>query len=182
MNLPNSISLLRLLSVPILVWLILESFFNLAFWLFVLAMISDIVDGFIAKYFDLVTELGRYLDPIADKVLIISIYLILGYVGLLPSWLVIVVVTRDVLIVGGAMLTQVLYGGVLIKPLLLSKINTVIQMALAALIMGNLSLFHISSSIFNPIYQLLIWLTAISTLLSGIIYLLRWSMMESENQ
>src|SRR5688500_12469917 len=89
MNLPNAITIARILAVPVLIWLIVSGEYLLAFWLFVLAGISDGVDGFIAKRFDQRTELGAYLDPIADKLMLVSIYVSLGLLRVLPPWLVI---------------------------------------------------------------------------------------------
>ena len=96
----------------------------IAFLLFLAAGVSDAVDGFLAKRFGMTTELGAYLDPLADKVLIVSIYVTLGINDVIPRWLVILVVSRDILIVGGIMLSWVIGKPVKIKPLLVSKLNT----------------------------------------------------------
>ena len=101
MTLPNIISLARLLSAPFNVWLILIDQWHLALVVFCLAGLSDAVDGLLAKQFGMQSRLGRYLDPIADKVLLISIFFALGAQQLLPLWLVILVVSRDILIAGG---------------------------------------------------------------------------------
>ncbi len=108
MNPANLITLGRLLSVPVSVWLILAGQFAAAFWMFVLAGISDAVDGFIAKRFDMRTKIGALLDPVADKTLLVSIYVTLGVAGQLPTWLVILVVSRDLMIVGGFLLVRLL--------------------------------------------------------------------------
>ena len=89
------------MSVPVIFWLLLTGRTQLAFLIFVLAGISDAVDGYLAKRFDWRTELGAYLDPLADKLLIVSIYIALGVRGELPLWLIIMVVSRDILIVAG---------------------------------------------------------------------------------
>ena len=104
MNLPNALSLGRLLAVPIVVWLLLQEAYVGAFLVFVLAGVSDAVDGYLAKQFGMDTEIGRFLDPIADKTLLVSVYITLGHQEILPVWLVILVVSRDLLIVGGALL------------------------------------------------------------------------------
>src|SRR5690606_2631750 len=103
--------------VPVVFWLLVSGQTQLAFFAFVLAGVSDAVDGFIAKRFGLTTELGAYLDPLADKLLIVSIFLALGVKGALPSWLVIAVVSRDILIVLGVMLSWLLDHPVRIAPL-----------------------------------------------------------------
>ncbi|MCX8231985.1 MAG: CDP-alcohol phosphatidyltransferase family protein, partial [Alphaproteobacteria bacterium] len=100
-HLPNIISLARILMVPVVVWLVVIGELGGAFWVFIAAVISDAVDGFIAKRFDAVTEVGIYLDPVADKALLVSIFVALGAAGLVSLWLVILVVSREVLIVGG---------------------------------------------------------------------------------
>ena len=107
MSIPNLITLGRILLVPIVVWAIASGTMWIAFVLFLVAGVSDAVDGFLAKRFHMTTELGSYLDPLADKALIVSIYLALGVNGFIPRWLVIMVVSRDILIVGGIMLSWV---------------------------------------------------------------------------
>src|SRR5215831_9291258 len=106
LNLPNLISLARLLLVPAEIWLIIIGSYGLAFWILVGAGISDALDGFIAKRFDRRTRLGALLDPIADKVLLVSVYVTLGVAGQLWTWLVVLVVFRDVMIIGGFVLIQ----------------------------------------------------------------------------
>ncbi len=108
MNPANLITLGRLLSVPVSVWLILAGQFGAAFWMFVIAGVSDAVDGFIAKRFNMRTRIGALLDPVADKTLLVSTYVTLGVAGQLPTWLVILVVSRDLMIVGGFLLVQLL--------------------------------------------------------------------------
>ena len=106
-------------------------------FVFVLAGLSDAVDGWLAKRFDWRSELGAYLDPLADKLLIVSIFIALGVRDELPLWLVIAVVSRDILIVVAVLLSLVLDQPIPIKPLAISKLNTVAQIALAATVLGN---------------------------------------------
>ena len=96
-NLPNILSFCRLLAVPIAVWLMLDQHFTAAFWLFVAAGLTDAIDGFLAKRFGWETELGSYLDPLADKALLVSVFVVLGWTGHIPLWLTIMVVFRDLL-------------------------------------------------------------------------------------
>ena len=170
LNLPNLITLARILSVPVVVWAIAAHEMLLAFALFAAAGISDAVDGYLAKRFGMTSELGALLDPLADKVLIVSIYVTLGIVGAIPRWLVILVVSRDLMIVGAIMLSWIMDRPVLIRPLLVSKLNTVAQIVLAGLVLGALGLS------FDPG-----WLTpatmavvATLTLLSVAAYLRDW--------
>ena len=105
LSIPNLITLGRILLVPVVVWAISSGAMWIAFVLFLAAGVSDAVDGFLAKRFGMTTELGAYLDPLADKALIVSIYVALGISKVLPGWLVILVVSRDIMIVGAVVLT-----------------------------------------------------------------------------
>src|SRR6266446_2935940 len=137
LNLPNLISLARLLLVPLAIWLILGGSYLAAFWIFVAAGISDALDGFIAKRFDRRTRLGALLDPIADKALLVSVYVTLGAAGQLWTWLVILVVFRDVMIVGGFLLLQAIAVPKPFHPLFISKINTGVQVALVGFVLAR---------------------------------------------
>jgi cardiolipin synthase len=168
--LPNAITVGRLLAVPVMVWLIVSDRMSAAFWLFVAAGISDGVDGFIAKKFGAESQLGSYLDPIADKVMLVCIYITLGVEGQLSSWLVILVVFRDALIVGGALLSQVLDHPLRMRPLFISKVNTVAQIVLAAVALAEL----------GPVFPELPLVGALeicigaTTAASGAVYLVQW--------
>ena len=177
-NLPNLISLCRLLSVPLLVWLILDHQMEWAFWLFVIAGISDAVDGFIAKHLDSQSVLGAYLDPLADKALLVSVYIALGNQNFLPNWLVIMVVFRDIMIVGGALLFYTLTQTLKMEPLLVSKVNTVAQIVLAGTVLGIAAMDLAEDEL--PLLQIyvswaLVYLVAATTLASGAGYLVKWS-------
>ena len=124
--------------VPVVVWAIADGQMRLAFLLFLAAGISDGVDGFLAKRFGMKTELGAYLDPLADKVLIVSIYVSLGIAGAIPLWLVILVVSRDIMIVGAIMLSWVVDKPVRVKPHMVSKLNTGVQILFAGLVLASL--------------------------------------------
>src|SRR5437870_2887732 len=106
LNLPNLITLARLLSVPLTMWLIFGERYGAAFWVFLGAGISDALDGYIAKRFDRRTRLGALLDPAADKAMLAGVYVTLGLAGQLPHWLVALVVLRDLLIVLGFFVIQ----------------------------------------------------------------------------
>jgi len=139
-NIPNALTLARIVSVPLVVWLIVSHEMRAAFILFLLAGVSDAADGYLANRFDWRTELGAYLDPIADKLLLVSIYVTLGLSNQLPAWLVIAVVSRDILIIGAFLLSLVLSRPVPIHPLLISKANTLAQIVLAGLVLAELGL------------------------------------------
>jgi cardiolipin synthase len=171
LNLPNLISLGRLLSVPVAVWLILSGEMAAAFWLFVVAGISDGADGFIAKRFNARTRIGALLDPIADKTLLVSVYVTLGSSGHLPTWLVILVVFRDLLIIGGFLVGLAFAGPKRWEPLAVSKLNTVLQIILATVTLARLGLGIGDLGLGSA----LIYAVAATTLLSGGGYLVRWA-------
>jgi cardiolipin synthase len=171
LNLPNLITLTRLMSVPLMIWLIVSERFGVAFCVFVGAGASDALDGFIAKRFDCRTRLGALLDPVADKALISSVYVALVYTGLLPNWLVILVVFRDVTIIGGFVLLQTISAPRRFDPLFISKVNTLVQIALVGYVLGRLGL-GFADGLFTDI---LVALTAVTTVLSGMSYLVRWA-------
>ena len=171
MSIPNLITLGRILLVPIVVWAIATpGAMWIAFVLFVAAGVSDAVDGYLAKRFQMTTELGAYLDPLADKALIVSIYLTLGINNLIPRWLVILVVSRDILIVGGIILSWLVGNPLKIKPLLVSKLNTVAQIVFACVVLGSLG-FAIPA---DTLTLVLMGLVAVLTLLSVAAYLAEW--------
>lgn len=170
MSIPNLITLGRILLVPVVVWAIASGAMLAAFALFVAAGVSDAVDGFIAKRFRMTTELGAYLDPLADKALIVSIYVTLGIYGEIPRWLVILVVSRDIMIVGAVMLSWLLGNPLKVRPLLVSKLNTTAQILFACVVLGSLG-FGIEA---DTVKAVLMGLVAALTLLSVGAYLAEW--------
>ena len=171
MTLPNMISLARLLSVPFNVWLIMIDHWRLALFVFCLAGLSDAVDGFLAKKFGMQSRLGRYLDPIADKVLLVSIFIVLGAQDHLPLWLVILVVSRDILIGGGLFLLYLFDQPYEPTPLISSKFNTGMQIILAASV---IAVFAFPLEEASPYVQILIVAAASTTVASGTEYLIDW--------
>ena len=139
MSIPNLITLGRIILVPIIVWAIISGEMLAAFALFLIAGASDAVDGFLAKRFHMASELGAYLDPLADKALLVSIYVALGIARALPISLVILVVSRDIMIISGFMLAWLVAKPMPVKPHLASKANTVAQILLAALVLAQKS-------------------------------------------
>lgn len=156
--------------VPLVFWLLISGQTQLAFFAFLLAGVSDGIDGYIAKHFNLSTELGAYLDPLADKLLLVSIFVALGFRDALPSWLVVAVVSRDILIVLGVVLSWLLDQPVIIKPVLVSKANTVSQIVLAATVLADEG-FGLGLGMFRDV---LVWITAILTIASLSQYARTW--------
>ena len=170
MSIPNIITLGRILLVPVIIWAIASNQMEIAFALFVVAGISDAVDGFLAKRFNMASELGALLDPLADKALLVSIYVALGIWGAVPRWIVILVVSRDVMIVGAVLVSWLFGKPMPMKPLMVSKLNTVAQVAFAALVLASLG-FRFESS---PYDMILMGFVTILTLLSVAFYLVEW--------
>lgn len=169
-NIPNVISLARVMLVPIVFWLVVSGELQFAFIIFVVAGVSDAVDGYLAKRFGWQTELGAYLDPIADKLLIVTIFVALGVKGALPSWLVIAVVSRDVLIVIGIVLTWLLGRPARIQPLAVSKANTLAQIVLAATVLADDG-FALGLDLPRTV---LVWVTGALTVASLAAYIRAW--------
>lgn len=155
---------------PVVVWAIATGQMHLAFLLFLAAAISDAVDGFLAKRFGMMTELGAYLDPLADKVLIVSIYVTLGVTFVIPLWIVILVVSRDFMIVGAIILSWVVDRPVSIRPHIVSKLNTAAQIAFACLVLASHG-YEINA---EPVLTLVMALVAVLTLVSVGLYLAKW--------
>jgi cardiolipin synthase len=170
LNLPNLITLARLLSVPLAIWLIFDGRYGAAFWVFIGAGVSDALDGYIAKRFDRRTRLGALLDPAADKALLAGVYVSLWLVGQLPGWLVGLVVLRDLLIVVGFVLIQTTAAPKRFDPLSISKLNTLVQLSLIGFVLAQG--LGIEA---EPVKWLLIAAAAVTTVLSGLSYLARWA-------
>src|SRR5438445_9612143 len=178
LNLPNLISLARLLLVPVTIWLIISGRYGAAFWVLVAAGISDALDGYIAKRFDRRTRLGALLDPIADKALLVGVYVTLGIAGQLPHWLVILVVLRDIWILGGFALIQATTAPHRLGPLFVSKVNTSVQIALVGFVLARLGLGIDEGTVTG----ILIAAAALTTVLSGLSYLLRWTLILTRSE
>ena len=169
-NLPNLITLARLVSVPVAIWLVLGGMYAAAFWIFVAAGLSDAIDGYIAKRFDLRTPLGAVLDPAADKALLTGLYVTLFLAGHLPGWLVSLVVLRDGLIVLGYLALRTRVKPNDLGPLFISKVNTLMQIALVGCVLARLG----AGIEAGWETLLLISAAAATTVLSGLSYLVRW--------
>lgn len=170
MNIPNLLTLLRILLVPVVVWAIAQGQMGIALAAFVIAGVTDAVDGYIAKRFDQQTELGAYLDPLADKTLIVSIYISLAIFGFIPPWVAILVVSRDIMIVGAVVLSTLIERPLTIHPLLVSKANTVAQIVFATLVLAAKGL----SLDLDWAILIAMWAVAVLTLASAGAYMVGW--------
>lgn len=169
--LPNIISILRILLVIPIAWVLLHRNYGWALGLFLLAGLSDGLDGFIARRFNWVTTLGAMLDPIGDKLLMTTSYLLLGWLGDLPAWLVGLVILRDLTIVIGAVFYRFLVGEVIFDAMFVSKLNTVLQIILVVVTLTILAGFELV----KEIQPALIYMTATTTFISGVSYITVWS-------
>lgn len=168
-HLPNILTAARLLSVPATVWLIQDGKMAAAFWMFFAAGLTDAVDGTLARLLNARTVLGGYLDPLADKALLVGIYATLGWTGHLPLWLAALVILRDLLILGGGGLAWAMSRVLRMhRPLFISKVNTTAQIVLAGLVLAKLGLGVGDWGL----VRLAIPLVAATTLASGTAYLL----------
>ncbi len=170
MTIPNLITILRFLLVPAVVLAMLQARWDWAFAGFAVAGISDGVDGFIARHFNQHSRLGAYMDPMADKLLLVSVFVVLGIAGELPLWLVVLAVSRDALIVFAVLLSSVMGQPVEMKPLVVSKLNTAVRLVLAALVLAELA-FGVGMGMVRPA---LIILSGLLTVASAAAYLVAW--------
>ncbi|MBF0414930.1 MAG: CDP-alcohol phosphatidyltransferase family protein [Magnetococcales bacterium] len=170
MNIPNFLSFVRIFSVPVFIWMVLNHHHSWALILFITAAFTDALDGFLAKKLNQITEIGKFLDPIADKVLLISSFVTLTINGLIPLWITLIVVTRDMVIIIGAVVFQVLTGTLRIEPLSISKINTLLQILFIIVVLYG-DLFVQPSWIFSVILSMV----TVTTILSGVSYILIWT-------
>lgn len=170
-NWPNLISLARLLSAPLVFNLILTGRFLLAFWIFLVAAVSDGVDGYLARHLKSRTTVGSILDPLADKTLLVGGYLALGICGVIPSWLVTIVIFRDVMIIGGAIFLFVVAKPMEIQPLWISKINTACQILFMVMILIKGAFEFPIEPFFMIVGQ---WGVGLVTLCSGAAYVIVW--------
>lgn len=170
MTIPNLITIARLVLVPLLVVMIGQGRWATAFAIFLAAGLSDAADGAIARRYNLRSELGAYLDALADKALLVSIYVTLALSSDLPGWLAITVVSRDVMIIGAIILSRIMDKPVQIRPLIISKLNTAVQIAFAAGVLGVKALGLQQ----DALLQGAMVLVAILTIASAAAYLERW--------
>jgi cardiolipin synthase (CMP-forming) len=170
-DIPNLISFLRILLTLPIVWLLFEREFSYALMLFAVAGFSDGLDGFLAKHYHWQSHLGGLLDPLADKALLMSSFLVLGGLWLIPFWLVILVIFRDLTIVGGALYYHFSIEEVDAAPTLISKLNTLMQIVLVLVVVTDAGPFPLP----NLLVQGLIWATGLTTLVSGGVYVWVWT-------
>jgi cardiolipin synthase len=177
MNIPNTLTLLRIFLVPLFLIVVIYGEFPLAFGVFLFASVTDLLDGFLARRLNQETRLGLYLDPVADKLLIIIGYLVLGFNGLLPSWLAVVVFFKDLFMVIGVALLAMLGAPLKVFPTLWGKLTTCLQLLTLAVVLYH-QVFQQAGYLLVPLFSL----TGISTAFSGGHYIVkRMSLLSCQN-
>jgi cardiolipin synthase len=169
-HIPNIITVCRILLVYPVISLLLAQRFDWALGLFVVAGVSDAVDGFLAKHFHWQSRLGSYLDPLADKLLLISSYVVLGWLGFIPVWLAVLVVLRDAVIFTGAVSYYFLLRPFEGQPLMISKLNTLLQLLLVFTVLVRYGITPLPDAIVAG----LILMVTVTTLISGALYVYIW--------
>lgn len=169
-DIPNLITVGRFLLVPPVVWVLLQEKYSLALLLFFIAGASDGLDGYLAKRFDWTSRLGALLDPLADKALLVSCYAVLTWSGLLPVWLLVLVLLRDLVIVCGAVIYHFYIARLDAEPTLISKTNTLMQILLVLLVIVNQGFQWGDQSWVN----VMVYVVTVTTVWSGIDYVVTW--------
>jgi cardiolipin synthase (CMP-forming) len=170
-QLPNAITGTRLLLTLPIVWALLDGAYGWVLVLLLLAGLSDGLDGWLVRRYGWHTRLGGYLDPLADKVLMMSTYFTVAFVGLLPWWLVVLVVVRDVIIMLGALAYRLVTHSLEMQPLLISKLNTFFQIVLVVSVLVNAGVTPLPPILLD----LLIGIVLITTVASGTGYVVGWT-------
>ncbi len=166
LNVPNTLTVLRICTIPIIVTMLVSGRHMAALWLFVFASVTDILDGLIARLAKQQTKLGRFLDPIADKLLLVTSYVTFAYYGWVPVWLTVGILLRDVTVVAALVTFYLVHKFVFIRPSILGKTAIAMQMVLCALVLLRL---NYGSRIPEPV--VFVWLTAAFTVVSALHYL-----------
>ena len=173
-KIPNILSIFRIILIPLVAWLILFDYFLHALITTLFIAVSDFLDGFIARLFNAQSEIGSYLDSIADKAFIISAYMLIGTQNLLPIYVIIIVISRDIIIMGAFGLSFAMNQKLDINPIRVSKINTFLQFVLIILVLvnnvGSFDLTHVTTYLIDVVMYMVIATTVASLLL----YIRQW--------
>jgi cardiolipin synthase len=170
-NIPNFLTVLRIVLVPVIVILLIQGQFANALLCFIIAGVTDGLDGMLARSLGQTTVVGAYLDPLADKILVISMYATLAVIGVIPGWLAVIVISRDFIILGGILVLTLMSVNIEVKPSFVSKINTMIQ--IITIFVALLLKAGGTEADFREVFVFVCWLTAIFTVISGGDYLLK---------
>ncbi len=176
-HIPNAITLLRILLVLPIAWLLWLARYPEALLLMVVAGVSDIVDGALARHFDWRSDFGAMLDPLADKAMVVILFVVLTLQGSFPLWLAIIVVARDGVILAGAGVYRGLVGEFVVASTAISKINTAAQVVVLILALIELCDFGVVSDIAAALVDpFCFYLLAVLAIVSGLDYVITWSL------
>ena len=170
LNIVNSISFFRIISAPIILWMILEDKLQFAFWIFLVASFTDLIDGFIARKLNLITDFGKILDTLSDKILIFSVFLALSYKDMLATPILVIIILRDFIILVGTVLSLLFKKKFNYTPLKIGKITFFFQSCYAAILLCHYSNYYDLDNITKYFGLFVICIT----LVSGISYVIRW--------
>jgi len=169
-TLPNLITIARVLLIPVVAFLLLDHDYKLAFAVFMVAAVGDWVDGFLARRLNQMSQLGAVLDPVADKMTMMIVAILMAAQGMLPIWLAVVIVLRDAVIVAGAIAYRFVVGHIEMAPTRLSKANTFLEFGVLALVMAQAGRLVDAAAWLAPLFFLLF----ASVLVSGAHYVWVW--------
>ncbi len=168
---PNIITIMRVLLIPVMVYLIMERRYDVAFYVFLASALSDLIDGFIARRFNQMSQFGAVLDPVADKLTMLTLTVLLASQGILPEWLAIAIVARDVVIVSGAVTYRFVVGHVEMQPTILSKLNTLLEFFVIAVVLAQAAHVFVA----EPWLGRLFMVVFVTVVASGLQYVWLWS-------
>lgn len=167
---PNALSLFRVLLVAPFAWALADGYYHEALLLFVIAALTDGLDGFLARFFDWRSRLGAIIDPLADKLLLVTTYLVLSLTGVFPFWLFILVLGRDLVIVMGGILFHRFVGEFDVEPSIFGKLNTLVQILAALAVMSHEAGFLLP----DRTGDIALWSVVIMAIISGGHYVTIW--------
>lgn len=167
-NLPNTLTTLRIFMIPVFVATIMYDRFGFALLVFVTAAVTDFLDGLIARWMDQKTVLGTFLDPLADKFLIVSTFVLFSHHGLLPDWLTITVISRDIIVMTGWVLLFLVTRETTVEPMTSGKLAVALELVLVCYV---LLLKNFDYKFLELLMAPLVWVTAGMAIFSGLQYI-----------
>ena len=165
-NLPNTLTITRIVIIPVFITSVIYKRYDYSLYLFIIAALTDVFDGLIARLKNQRTVLGTFLDPLADKFLLVTSFIILSSYGWIPKWLTITVISRDIIVITGWFLLYLIAGISKVQPTILGKLTIWVQSMLIAYVLVDINLLYLPD-----IPRLLLWTTAGITILSGLHYI-----------
>jgi len=168
LNIPNTLTIGRIIIIPVFLTAVIYKRYDYAFYLFIVAAITDVFDGLFARLKDQRTSLGTFLDPLADKFLIVTSIIILSVYGWIPKWLAVTVISRDIIVVTGWFLLYLVTGKAKVEPSLPGRTTIWVQSVFIAYVLMDMTFLSLPA-----VYPVLLWLTAGITIISGLHYIYR---------